>query len=794
MWEERGCFRTPDLDELEGRETYYALDMFPYPSGAGLHVGHPKGYTATDVMARWKRANGVAVLHPMGWDSFGLPAERAAQREGRPPADITAENIANFKRQIKSLGLSYDWSREIATSNPEYYKWTQWIFLRLHERGLAYLEDVLVNWCPALGTVLANEEVKDDKYVETGDLVERRVMKQWMLRITAYADRLLEDLDQLDWPEGLKEMQRNWIGKSRGANVRFKLAEPVDGIEQIAVFTTRPDTLPGVTFMAIAPEHELAGHTSDTNPLFAIHPITGKSVPVLVGEYVLASYGHGAVMGVPAHDERDAQFAEMNNLPIIAVHDAEGTYILDGMNGLDVEQAKSVQIGKLADAGAGEETIAYRLQDWLFSRQRFWGEPFPVVHADDGEIFLVDSQELPVMLPELSDVGEPTSDDGGVTPPLSRSSESWKRVTLPDGRMGTREFNTMPQWAGSCWYYLRFISPKFENGPVQLEAAAKWLPVDLYVGGAEHAVLHLLYARFWHKVLFDIGIVTTPEPFQKLVNQGMVQARSYKRPDGRYVRPENVENRDGDYFDLTDGTPIETTRIEKMSKSKFNVVSPDDVVRQYGADTLRLYELFMGPLTASAPWDKEGITGVSRFLARVAHLFLDEGGERASNVINSDQPASRQTEVALNVCITVVDESIQSVEKMNTGIAGLMTCLKNLRSAGTVSVHDAYVYLRLLNPFAPHIAEEIWTRIGDGTMLATAEWPRSTGTSIDVQMISLPVQVNGKFIKAITVHPDQSQAEALEAARSDQQIARLLGDSSPTRVIHVPNRFLNVMR
>jgi len=729
----------------------------------------------------------------MGWDSFGLPAERAAQREGRPAAEITVENIATFKRQIRSLGLSYDWSREFATSDPNYYRWTQWIFLRLYERGLAYLDDVLVNWCPALGTVLANEEVKDDKYVETGDAVERRVMKQWMLKITAYADRLLEDLDQLDWADGLKEMQRNWIGRSQGANVRFRLAEPIGLIDEIEVFTTRPDTLPGVTFVAVAPEHELAPHISGGRRVIALHPITGAELPVLVGDYVLASYGRGAVMGVPAHDERDRTFAQANELAVITVYDQDGAYLPEDMHGLDTEQAKAAQIDKLDEAGAGEGTIAYRLQDWLFSRQRFWGEPFPVVHTDDGEIVLVDDAELPIILPEIHDLGEASPSGDAVTAPLSRARSSWTRVTLPDGRTGTREFNTMPQWAGSCWYYLRFITPTYQGGPVDTEVAARWLPVDLYVGGAEHAVLHLLYARFWHKVLFDIGVVSTPEPFQRLVNQGMVQARSFRRPDGRYVHPADVENRAGEYIDRTDRTVIAVSRIEKMSKSKFNVVSPDEVVRQYGADTLRLYELFMGPLTASAPWDHEGITGVSRFLFRVTNLFLDAMGARSAVVLDGVGPGSRDAELALNRCIRMLDDAISSVDKLNTGISALMTCLKELRSLPTVSVGDAYVYLRLLNPFAPHLAEEIWSRIGDGSLLATAEWPVATAARVEAQEIALPVQVGGKFVRAVLVRPDQSEAEALEAALSDERIAGLLGRREPRRVVHVPNHVLNIV-
>ena len=644
IWERCQVFRTPtDPATLAERPKFYILDMFPYPSGAGLHVGHPEGYTGTDVLARLRRMQGYNVLHPMGWDAFGLPTERAAMREGIHPAVITKRNIDQMRRQVKRLGFSYDWDREINTSSPDYYQWTQWIFLKLFERGLAYVAEKPVNWCPALGTVLANEEVKDGRYVETGDPVERRFMRQWMLKITAYAERLLEDLDGLDWPESVKDMQRNWIGKSVGVQIQF---EVVDHEAFFTVFTTRPDTLFGATYCVLSPEHPLAlpladgaqraaveayvdnaarrSESSRTDEeddksgvftgAYAYHPVSGGKLPIWVADYVLMTYGSGAIMAVPAHDERDHAFAKRFGLPIQEVVRGEGlsvdelAFTGDGvlvnsefLDGLGVTTAKVRMVEWLTTHGCGASHVQYRLRDWLFSRQRYWGEPVPVVWLDDGSIVKVPDTSLPVALPPIDEY-RPT-DDG--KPPLARAEDDWLMVTLPDGRVGIRETNTMPQWAGSCWYYLRFLDPRNSREPWSREAERYWMPVDLYVGGVEHAVLHLLYARFWHKVLYDCALVGTKEPFQRLFNQGMILGYSYRDENGKYYHPREIVEHDGSFVVKDSGIPLDI-QIEKMSKSKLNVISPDAVIDEYGADAMRLYELFMGPLEQVKPWQMSG--------------------------------------------------------------------------------------------------------------------------------------------------------------------------------------------
>ncbi|WP_235599286.1 leucine--tRNA ligase, partial [Bacillus licheniformis] len=614
--------------EDKSKPKFYALDMFPYPSGAGLHVGHPEGYTATDILSRMKRMQGYNVLHPMGWDAFGLPAEQYALDTGNDPAVFTEQNIDNFRRQIRALGFSYDWDREVNTTDPDYYKWTQWIFLKLYEKGLAYVDEVPVNWCPALGTVLANEEVIDGKSERGGHPVERRPMKQWMLKITAYADRLLEDLEELDWPESIKEMQRNWIGRSEGAHVHFA----VDGTnETFTVFTTRPDTLFGATYAVLAPEHDLVQKittpeqkdavnayieevqsksdlertdlaktkTGVFTGAYAVNPANGEKIPVWIADYVLATYGTGAVMAVPAHDERDHEFASAFGLPIKEVvkggdvekeaYTGDGEHIhSDFLNGLDKAAAIEKMIQWLEENGKGEKKVTYRLRDWLFSRQRYWGEPIPIIHWEDGTSTPVPEEELPLILPKTSEI----KPSGTGESPLANIKE-WVEVTDPEtGKKGRRETNTMPQWAGSCWYFLRYIDPKNPNELASPEKLKEWLPVDMYIGGAEHAVLHLLYARFWHKFLYDIGVVPTKEPFKQLYNQGMILG----------------ENN------------------EKMSKSKGNVVNPDEIVETHGADTLRLYEMFMGPLDASIAWSTTGLDGARRFLDRVWRLFIDDNG------------------------------------------------------------------------------------------------------------------------------------------------------------------------
>jgi len=721
VWAERRTFRTPsDPEDLRSKPKYYVLDMFPYPSGAGLHVGHPEGYTATDVMARMKRAQGFNVLHPMGWDSFGLPAERAAVRESLHPAAITKRNVDTFRSQIQRLGFSYDWEREVSTSDIDYYRWTQWIFLKLYEQGLAYMADVPVNWCPALGTVLANEEVKDGAYVETGDPVERRLMRQWMLKITEYAERLLDDLDEVDWPESVKEMQRNWIGKSHGADVHFQIA---DSDRDFTVFTTRPDTLFGATYCVFAPEHPLvaeittdeqrpavqayvadAGQKSDLDRTdlaktktgvftgaYAINPVNNGKIPIWVADYVLMGYGTGAIMAVPGQDQRDWDFAKIYDLPIIRTvqppSDFDGEAFLgDGpainsgfLDGLEVDDAITTITDWLAERNLGTPKIQYKLRDWLFSRQRYWGEPFPVIHTDDGEVVPLPEDWLPVELPVIDEY-KPT-DDG--RPPLARAGDEWLRVELPDGRTGTRETNTMPQWAGSCWYYLRYLDPNNENEAWSKESEDYWMPVDLYVGGVEHAVLHLLYARFWHKVLYDCGLVHTTEPFAKLFNQGMILAYSYRDAGGKYYHPSEVEERDGQFFLKGSNTELEA-QIEKMSKSKLNVVNPDDVISAYGADAMRLYELFMGPLEVQKPWQMKDVEGVNRFLQRVWRLVVDE----ESGTLNprlSDAPASSEPELqrTLHKTVKKVTSDTETLQ-MNTAIAQMMIFVNDATTAKTL--------------------------------------------------------------------------------------------------------------
>lgn len=652
-WADNKTFRT---GTDKNKPKFYALDMFPYPSGAGLHVGHPEGYTATDILSRYKRAQGFNVLHPMGWDAFGLPAEQYAMDTGNDPAEFTAENIANFKRQINSLGFSYDWEREVNTTDPNFYKWTQWIFTKLYEKGLAYEAEVAVNWVEELGTAIANEEVLPDGTSERGGYpVVRKPMRQWMLKITAYAERLLEDLEEVDWPESIKEMQRNWIGKSVGADVTFEVAGTDKSFE---IFTTRPDTLFGATYAVLAPEHDLVDaittpeqkeavaeyrrkaslksdlartdlskeKTGAFTGAYAINPINGRKMPIWVADYVLASYGHGAVMAVPAHDERDWEFAKVYGLEILPVVEGgnveEAVYTEDGphinsefLNGLDKAQAIEKAIEFLEEKKIGKKKITYRLRDWLFSRQRYWGEPIPIIHWEDGTSTALSEDELPLVLPVTSDI----KPSGTGESPLANLTD-WLEVTRADGLKGRRETNTMPQWAGSSWYYLRYIDPNNSEALADPELLKEWLPVDIYVGGAEHAVLHLLYARFWHKVLYDLGVVPTKEPFQKLFNQGMILGTSYRDHRGALVATDKVEKRDGGFYHMETGEALEQAPA-KMSKSLKNVVNPDDVVEHYGADTLRVYEMFMGPLDASIPWSEEGLEGARKFLDRAVRMI-----------------------------------------------------------------------------------------------------------------------------------------------------------------------------
>ena len=862
IWRERATFRA----ELEpSKPKYYVLDMFPYPSGAGLHVGHPKGYIATDVLARFKRMRGFNVLHPMGWDAFGLPAEQYAIETGTHPRVTTRRNIETFKRQIDSLGFSYDWSREIDTTDPGYYRWTQWIFCKLFERGLAYEAEVAVNWCPALGTVLANEEVIDGKSERGGHPVVRLPMKQWMLRITAYADRLIADLDALDWPEPIKKMQRDWIGRSEGAQVRFRVADH-DGVA-IEVFTTRPDTLFGATYMVLAPEHALVGRittpaqrgavsayieaaqrkserarvadaktkTGVATGAFAVNPVNGEPIPIWIADYVLAGYGTGAIMAVPGHDERDFEFATAFGLPIrkvvdVAGHDlpsaGEGVSVDSGfITGLPTAQAKRKMIEWLETEAHGQGTITYKLRDWLFSRQRYWGEPFPVLHLEDGSVKLVDTSELPLLLPELDDF-RPA---GERETPLERASE-WIATTDPaTGRPARRDRNTMPQWAGSCWYFLRFVDPRNTEAPFSAEAERYWMPVDLYVGGAEHAVLHLLYARFWHKVLYDIGLVHTVEPFQKLVNQGMVLGASYRYFDDNIGDDPDATVRRYSFRDVRsegegtvaigDGRPVKARFvptaqvqpsgdggavhaqipglelecvIEKMSKSRGNVVNPDEVVEEFGADSLRLYELFLGPIDKEAPWTTEGILGVFRFLQRSWRMLVDEDepGEPALAMAEGDGT----TEQARLLATTVqgVSDDVEAM-RFNTAISKLMVFVRDIGREAPIARGAADAFVRLLGPFAPHIAEELWGKLGHAESIAYAPWPVADAAMLVADTVTIAVQVNGKRRAEVEV-PAQADEDAVKAAAlANENVQRHLEGKTPRKVIVVKGRLVNIV-
>ena len=834
-WSERKTFAASNVSE---KPKYYTLSMFPYPSGSGLHVGHPESYTAIDIVARYKRMKGFNVLNPMGWDAFGLPAERAAVRENRHPAEITAENIAYFKNQLLRLGFAIDWDREVSTTSPDYYRWTQWIFLKLHEQGLAYLSEVPVNWCPAQGTVLANEEVVDGKYVETGDPVERRLMKQWMLKITAYAQRLLDDLDGLDWPEGVLEMQRQWIGRSEGAQVTFQI---VDSDDSFVVFTTRPDTLFGATYCVLAPEHPLvaklttsaqktevdqyvtaAKNRSDRERqvaaerektgvwtgAYAVNPVNGAKVPIWVADYVLMSYGTGAIMAVPAHDERDHAFALKFNLPIIEViespkdHDVQvkawtgdGPAVnSDQYNGLTVAEFKSTIIDWLEAEGRGTRQVNYKLRDWLFSRQRYWGEPFPMVHTDDGQVLPVPTDELPVSLPHI-DAYRPTEDG---QPPLARAGD-WLRTEI-NGQSATRETNTMPQWAGSCWYYLRYMDPTNTEAPFSVEAEQYWGPVDLYIGGVEHAVLHLLYARFWHKVLYDCGLVHTKEPFQRLFNQGMILAYSYRDARGKYYHPDDTEQREESvtvemswsnepvtthHFLKSDGTPV-GSQVEKMSKSKKNVVDPLDIVEQYGADTLRMYEMFMGPLEQVKPWQTSGCDGILRFLNRAWRLLIDEESGTLRPLADESPKAVRK---ALHQAIKETTEGIEEL-KFNTPVSRMMEFINACKNHPP-SREDAEAFVLILSPYAPHIAEELWQKLGHNQTLAEEPWPNWDPDALIDDEIKIAVQVMGKLRGTIEVSNDASKDEVLAAAKAHENVARYLEGKQLIKEIFVPGRLVN---
>lgn len=788
-WDEHQTFKTR---EDTGKPKFYALDMFPYPSGAGLHVGHPEGYTATDIVSRYKRMRGYNVLHPMGWDAFGLPAEQHALDTGEHPRHITVKNINNFRRQIKSLGFSYDWDREISTTDPEYYKWTQWIFIQLYNKGLAYVAEVPVNWCPALGTVLANEEVIDGLSERGGHPVIRKPMRQWVLKITEYAERLLEDLEELDWSESIKDMQRNWIGKSEGAEVDFAIEGQT---ESLTVFTTRPDTLFGASYAVLAPEHALvevittedrreavrayqeqAARKSDLERTdlakeksgvftgaYAINPVNGAKVPIWIADYVLAGYGTGAIMAVPAHDERDYEFAKQFNLPILEVVSggdiSEEAYAGDGahinsdfLNGLNNEEAIKKAISWLEEQGKGKGKVTYRLRDWLFSRQRYWGEPIPILHLEDGTMKPVPVDQLPLVLPDVDQI----KPSGTGESPLANVTE-WVNTTDPEtGLPARRETNTMPQWAGSCWYYLRFIDPHNDKELCSPEKQKEWLPVDLYIGGAEHAVLHLLYARFWHKVLYDLGVVSTKEPFHKLVNQGMILG----------------------------------TNNEKMSKSRGNVINPDEIVNEYGADTLRIYEMFMGPLEATKPWNASGVEGTYRFLSRVWRLFIGEDGGLSSKIVDGE--GSEEFKRTWHKTIKKVTEDLDGL-RFNTAISQLMIFINEAYKTDVVPKEAAANFVQLLSPLAPHIAEELWQRLGHEESVTYVAWPSyDEAWTVDAE-VEIVVQVNGKIVERAKIAKDLDQAAMQELTLELPNVKRAIEGKSVRKVIAVPGKLVNIV-
>ena len=928
-WQQHKTFATPEVTSSDVKKRY-VLDMFPYPSGDGLHVGHPEGYTATDIVSRFARLRGETVLHPMGFDAFGLPAEEHAIATGEHPRIQTQKNIDNFTRQLKMLGFSYDWDRVIATTDEDYFRWTQWIFLVLYDtwfdatlqkgrpiselpipaeiesegeaviesyrdsKRLAYQDDALVNWCPNLGTVLANEEVQDGKSERGGHPVKRIPLRQWMLRITSYAERLLEGLDDLDWPYGIKKLQQDWIGRSTGAEVDFYIG-PSDQIESwtserskdgfptdpgdtaLRVFTTRPDTLFGATYMVVSPEHPMIDRLTTTRQsaevkaycekasfksdrertegdrektgVFtgstAINPVNGDAIPIWVADYVLAGYGTGAIMAVPAHDQRDFDFAKQFDLKIIPVVDpaeddpnrdailsgnvcfvAKGAAINSGdLDGMPTEKVKASVTESLSKTGMGRQAINYKLRDWLFSRQRFWGEPFPILHEVDGDGNItgakraVDPSQLPVRLPELEDF----KPHGRPEPPLAKANDDWLYVTI-DGKSYRRETNTMPQWAGSCWYYLRYIDPSNDSAMVDPDKEKLWMPVDLYVGGAEHAVLHLLYSRFWHKVLFDRGHVTSPEPFAKLINQGMIlgeveftcyfddsdspvstsntkkdsEGLRVTKDDGRTVQlkpiPEDEVEKQGESFVLKSNPQIKVdSRAHKMSKSRGNVVNPDAVVRQYGADALRLYEMFMGPLEATKPWSMDGVGGVRNFLDRVWRMIVDDRADHLSvnAAISNDEPDDDQRRVLHNTIRKVTEDT--EAMSFNTAIARMMEFTNFFTRSESRPKSAMETFLILLSPYAPHLAEELWQLLGGNESIAHASWPQWDASALVESSIEVPVQFNGKVKTKINVSPDATKDQIAEVALADQKVMRLLEGKTIVKQIVVPGRLVNLV-
>ena len=789
FWEENQTFKT---SSDHSKEKFFAMDMFPFPSGQGLHVGHPEGYTATDIVSRMKRMQGFNVLHPMGFDAFGLPTEEYAIKTGEDPRVVTAKNVKNFRRQMKTLGLSYDWSREVNTTDPKYYKWTQWIFEQLYKQGLAYEDEIMVNWAPDYngGTVVANEEIIDGKTERGGFPVYRVPMRQWALKITAYADRLLEDLDDVDWPDAIKEQQRNWIGRSIGASVNFKVK---NSDAEVEVFTTRADTLFGATYLVLSPEHALVSEIvsddqkeaieafkksiasksdlerTDLNKdkagvftgAYAINPMNGEELPIWIGDYVLASYGTGAIMAVPAHDTRDYEFAKKYDLPMRQVlaggdiadeaYTGDGEHINSGfLDGMGKQEAIDKAIAWLEEQGVGHKQVNYRLRDWIFSRQRYWGEPIPVIHWEDGEKTLVPEDQLPLRLPEVDNI----MPSGTGESPLV-NVDDWVNVVDENGRKGKRETNTMPQWAGSSWYYLRYMDPHNDKEIVSPDAEAYWQNVDLYIGGAEHAVLHLLYARFWHKVLYDLGVVHTKEPFQKLANQGMILGENH----------------------------------EKMSKSKGNVVNPDDVVEQYGADTLRLYEMFMGPLEQSIAWSEDGLAGSRRWLDRVWRLFIDDDDKLRDHITTVND---HKLDKIYNETVKKVTDDYEGL-RFNTAISQMMIFINEAYKAENLPVEYVEGFIKLLNPIAPHMTEELWSYLHKDESVTYAAWPTFDESALVEDEIEIVLQVNGKVRGRLTIPADADRDKMTELALADEAVQKQLDGGQPKKVIAVPGKLVNVV-
>jgi leucyl-tRNA synthetase len=830
-WLENKTFKTEINSE---KQKYYVLDMFPYPSGAGLHVGHATGYTATDIVARFKRQKGFNVLHPMGWDAFGLPAEQYAVRTGTHPAITTKKNIDNYRRQLQLLGFSYDWDREFATCDETYYKWTQWIFTKLYEKGLAYEAELSVNYCPALGTVLANEEVDNGKSKEGGHPVEKRPLRQWVLKITAYAEKLIDDLELVDWPESLKKLQINWIGKSEGAQVHFPVKECE---EKITVFTTRADTLFGATYLVLAPEHPLVEKITSASQIkkvrdyqritaseteqdrtdltkkktglflgsHAVNPVTKKEIPIWISDYVLLAYGTGAIMAVPAHDERDFEFANQFQLPIIPVYDVnesstreqenfrqevlagkkcwtgEGKCINSAneeisLNDLSIKEATKLMIQWLETKNFGKAMTTYKLRDWLFSRQRYWGEPFPILHFTDGTKRALELDELPLTLPEITNY-KPT---GNGQSPLAKIQD-WIDITDPKtGKKALRESNTMPNWAGSCWYYLRFCDPHNEKEAWGKEKEKYWLPVDLYIGGVEHAVLHLLYSRFWHKVLYDCGFVSTTEPFKTLRNQGLMVSRSYQQSDGVYVEMQDVEEKEDKYFHKKTGAELRT-QIEKMSKSKLNGVTPDEIIEEFGADSLRLYVMFMGPLEKEKVWNTDAVTGCRRFLNRVFDL------------VSSEKICEEESTESCKLSNRLLDGVIKDTEAMlfNTAIAKMMEFINDFTKLPKYPRNALNILVQCLQPYAPHIAEELWEMLGNKELLSNCPFPLVEEKYLEDEIITYVFQVNGKVRGRVEIPKNQTQEVILETAKRHPLILKYLEGQEVQKVIFVPNKLLN---